>query len=156
MRKLDLEEVRTFIEAQTPATKIYLGCDSERFRLDGVWYADYILAIVVHINGKNGCKLFGEVIRERDYDQKVNRPRYRLMNEAYKLSELYLKLADALVDREVEVHLDINPSEIHGSNCVMNEAIGYIRGTCNVIPMVKPKAFAASYAADRFKELKIA
>jgi predicted RNase H-related nuclease YkuK (DUF458 family) len=156
MRKLDLEEVRTFIEAQTPATKIYLGCDSERFRLDGVWYADYILAIVVHINGKNGCKLFGEVIRERDYDQKVNRPRYRLMNEAYKLSELYLKLADALVDREVEVHLDINPSELHGSNCVMNEAIGYIRGTCNVIPMVKPKAFAASYAADRFKELKIA
>jgi predicted RNase H-related nuclease YkuK (DUF458 family) len=33
----------------------------------------------------------------------------------------------------------------------MNEAIGYIRGTCNVIPMIKPKAFAASYAADRFK-----
>ena len=156
MRKINLEEVRTFIEAQTPATKIYLGCDSERFRLDGVWYADYILAIVVHINGKNGCKLFGEVIRERDYDQKVNRPRYRLMNEAYKLSELYLKLADVLADREVEVHLDINPSEMHGSNCVMNEAIGYIRGTCNVIPMVKPKAFAASYAADRFKELKIA
>lgn len=156
MRKINLEEVRTFIEAQTPATKIYLGCDSERFRLDGVWYADYILAIVVHINGKNGCKLFGEVIRERDYDQKVNRPRYRLMNEAYKLSELYLKLADVLADRDVEVHLDINPSEMHGSNCVMNEAIGYIRGTCNVIPMVKPKAFAASYAADRFKELKIA
>lgn len=156
MRKLDLEEVRTFIEAQTPETKIYLGCDSERFRLDGVWYADYILAIVVHINGKNGCKLFGEVIRERDYDQKVNRPRYRLMNEAYKLSELYLKLADVLLERDVEVHLDINPSELHGSNCVMNEAIGYIRGTCNVIPMVKPKAFAASYAADRFKELKIA
>jgi len=156
MRKLDLEEVRTFIEAQTPETKIYLGCDSERFRLDGVWYADYILAIVVHINGKNGCKLFGEVIRERDYDQKVNRPRYRLMNEAYKLSELYLKLADVLSERDVEVHLDINPSELHGSNCVMNEAIGYIRGTCNVIPMVKPKAFAASYAADRFKELKIA
>lgn len=156
MRKLDLEEVKNFIEAQTPESKIYLGCDSERFRIDGVWYADYILAIVVHKNGKNGCKLFGEIIRERDYDQKVNRPRYRLMNEAYKLSELYLKLADVLVDRDVEVHLDINPNEMHGSNCVMNEAIGYIRGTCNVVPMVKPKAFAASYAADRFKELKIA
>ena len=78
------------------------------------------------------------------------------MNEAYKLSEMYLKLADVLVDRAVEVHLDINPSELHGSNCVMNEAIGYIRGTCNVIPMIKPRAFAASYAADRFKDLKIA
>ena len=87
VRKLDLEEVRQFIEEQTPETKIYIGCDSERFNIGGLWYADYVLAIVVHINGNNGCKLFGEVQRERDYDQKVNRPRYRLMNEVYKLSE---------------------------------------------------------------------
>jgi predicted RNase H-related nuclease YkuK (DUF458 family) len=52
--------------------------------------------------------------------------------------------------------LDINPSEMHGSNCVIQEAIGYIRGTCNVIPLVKPEAFAASYAADRLKGLKAA
>ena len=156
MAKLNLEEVKEFIEKQTPETKIYLGCDSERLRVDGVWYADYILAIVVHIDGKHGCKLFGEVIREKDFDKKVSRPRYRLMNEAYKLSELYLKLFDVLEDREVEVHLDINPDEVFGSSCVIQEAIGYIRGTCNVIPMVKPKAFAASYAADRLKGLKIA
>jgi predicted RNase H-related nuclease YkuK (DUF458 family) len=156
MFKLDLNEVKEFITAQSSETKIYIGCDSERFRMNGVWYADYILAIVVHIDGKHGCKLFGEVIRERDYDQKINRPRYRLMNEAYKLSELYLNLADVLVDRQVEVHLDINPNELYGSNCVLNEAIGYIRGTCNVIPMVKPRAFAASYAADRFKGLRSA
>jgi predicted RNase H-related nuclease YkuK (DUF458 family) len=152
MRKMNLDEVREFIQKQSEQTKIYVGCDSERFRIGNDWYADYILAIVVHIDGKHGCKLFGEVIRERDYDQKVDRPRFRLMNEAYKLSEMYLKLADVFEDREVEVHLDINPSEMHGSNCVMNEAIGYIRGTCNVIPMIKPKAFAASYAADRLKE----
>ncbi len=151
-----MEEVKEFIEKQTPETKIYLGCDSERLRVDGVWYADYILAIVVHIDGKHGCKLFGEVIREKDFDKKVSRPRYRLMNEAYKLSELYLKLFDVLEDRSVEVHLDINPDEMFGSSCVIQEAIGYIRGTCNVIPMVKPKAFAASYAADRLKGLKIA
>jgi predicted RNase H-related nuclease YkuK (DUF458 family) len=156
MAKIDLQEVKAYIESQSPETKIYLGCDSERFRVDGVWYADYILAIVVHIDGKHGCKLFGEVQRERDYDQKVNRPRYRLMNEVYKISELYMKLSDVLVDKEVQVHLDINPNEMHGSSCVINEAIGYIRGTCNVIPMVKPQAFAASYAADRFKGLKIA
>jgi predicted RNase H-related nuclease YkuK (DUF458 family) len=155
MRKMDLEEVKEFIQRQSEQTKIYVGCDSERFRIGEDWYADYILAIVVHIDGKHGCKLFGEVIRERDYDQKVDRPRFRLMNEAYKLSELYLKLADVFEGREVEVHLDINPSEMHGSNCVMNEAIGYIRGTCNVIPMIKPKAFAASYAADRLKEFMI-
>ena len=153
MRKINLEQVKAFIETQGPETKIYLGCDSERMRIDGKWHADYILAIVVHINGKNGCKIFGEVQRERDYDQKQERPRYRLMNEVYKVSELYLKLADVLEDRYVEVHLDINPNEMHGSSCVINEAIGYIRGTCNVIPLVKPDAFAASYAADRFKGL---
>lgn len=156
MRKLDLEIVREYIDSQSPETKIYIGCDSERLKVDGVWYADYITAIVVHIDGNSGCKLFGEVVRERDYDQKQNKPRYRLMNEVYKVSELYLKLADVLNNRQVEVHLDINPSEMHGSNCVINEAIGYIRGTCNVVPLVKPEAFAASYAADRFKGLRVA
>ena len=156
MKKLNLEEVKAFIDAQTPETKIYLGVDSERFNMNGVWYADYITAIVVHINGNNGCKIFGEVQRERDYDQKKDKPRYRLMNEVYKVSELYLKLSDVLDGREVEVHLDINPNEMHGSSCVINEAVGYIRGTCNVVPLVKPNAFAASYAADRFKGLKAA
>ena len=153
MRKIDLQEVKQFIQAQSPETKIYLGCDSERFKIDKVWYADYITAIVIHIDGKHGCKIFGGVERERDYDQKQNRPRYRLMNEVYKVSQLYLDLADVLEDRLVEVHLDINPNAMHGSSCVINEAIGYIRGTCNVIPLVKPQAFAASYAADRFKSI---
>ena len=154
MRKLNLEEVKTFIEAQTPETKIYLGCDSERIKVDGKWYADYVLAIVVHINGNNGCKLFGEVQRERDWDQKASRPSTRLMTEVYKVSELYLKLEEVLDGRQVEVHLDINPDEQHGSSCVISQAVGYIKGVCNVIPFVKPEAFAASYAADRFKGLK--
>ena len=77
----------------------------------------------------------------------------RLMTEVYKIAELYLKLADILEDREVEVHLDINPNEMYGSNCVINEAVGYIRGMCNVIPMVKPNAWAASTCADRMKEI---
>ena len=151
-----MNEVKEFIAKQSPQTKIYIGCDSERIQIGNEWWADYILAIVVHIDGKHGCKLFGEVIRERDYDQKQNRPRYRLMTEAYKVSNLYLRLVDVIIDREVEVHLDINPNEIHGSSCVINEAIGYIRGTCNVIPMIKPNAFAASYAADRYKGLRSA
>jgi predicted RNase H-related nuclease YkuK (DUF458 family) len=105
---------------------------------------------------KYSCKIFGSVERERDYEVKKSKPRMRLMNEVYKVSELYLKLADVLVDRAVEVHLDINPNEVNGSSCVINEAIGYIKGTCNVIPLVKPQAFAASYAADRLKGLKAA
>lgn len=153
MRKLNLEEVKSFIDAQGPDTKIYLGADSERIKIDGVWYADYTLAIVVHINGRHGCKIFGEVQRERDYDQRKSKPAMRLMTEVTKVSELFHQLADVLEDRYVEVHLDINPNEMYGSSCVVQQAVGYIKGTCNVIPMVKPQAFAASYAADRLKHV---
>jgi predicted RNase H-related nuclease YkuK (DUF458 family) len=151
--KLNIPEVAEFIRAQTPETRIYLGCDSERYRVDNVWYADYILAVVVHIDGKHGCRLFGEVTTERDFDQRRDRPATRLMSEVYKVSELYLQLAEVLEGRDVEVHLDINPDEQYGSSCVIQQAVGYIRGVCNVIPMVKPEAFAASYAADRLKHV---
>ena len=153
MLKLNLEEVKEFIRKQSPETKIYLGADSERFRMDNKWYADYTLAVVVHIDGCHGCKIFGEVQRELDYDHKKNKPAIRLMNEVYKVSELFQQLIDVLEDRYVEVHLDINPDEHYGSSCVVQQAIGYIRGTCNVMPMIKPKAFAASYAADRLKHV---
>lgn len=154
MRKpIDINEVRDFITAQSPETKVYIGGDSERFLIGKDWYADYTLVVVVHINGNNGCKIFGEVQRERDWDQKRDRPRMRLMNEVYKIADLYTKIHDVLEDREVQVHLDINPDEMYGSSCVINEAVGYIKGMCNVVPMVKPKAFAASYAADRYKSL---
>ena len=153
MKKLDINAVRDFIQAQSLETKVYIGGDSRRFRKNGQWHAEYTLAIVVHIDGKHGCKIFGESSIEIDYDQKRSRPSMRLMNEVYKISELYLKLHEVLEDREVAVHLDINPNELHGSSCVVQQAIGYIRGTCNVIPMVKPNAWAASYAADRLKEI---
>ena len=153
MKKLNLEEVKKFIDAQTPETKIYLGCDSERLRVNNEWYADYILAIVVHINGNNGCKIFGEVQRERVWDQKPGKPAMRLMTEVYKVSELFQELQDVLEDRHVEVHLDLNKSDEYGSSCVVQQAIGYIKGTCNMTPMVKPDAPAASFCADRLKRI---
>jgi predicted RNase H-related nuclease YkuK (DUF458 family) len=153
---IDINQVQKFVQACGDGTRVYLGADSERYRLNGVWHAEYTVAVVVHINGNNGCKIFGEITRERDYDQRASRPAMRLMNEVYRVSEMFQKLAPVLGDLPVEVHLDINPNELHGSSCVVQQAIGYIRGTCNVVPMVKPEAFAASYAADRLKSLKVA
>ena len=153
MKPINIEELKNFINAQSPETKIYIGGDSRRFRKNGIWHAEYTLAVVVHIDGKHGCKIFGESSVEVDYDQKRSRPALRLMNEVYKISELYLKIHEVLEDREVSVHLDINPNEMYGSSCVVQQAIGYIRGVCNVVPMVKPNAWAASYAADRLKEV---
>jgi len=149
LKELNLNEVKEFIDKQSPQTKIYLGCDSERFKLYDEWYADYTIAICVHIDGRHGCRVFGEVTRERDYDQRKDRPSLRLMNEVYKVAEVFAKLKEVIVDRQIEVHLDINPDKIYGSSCVVQQAVGYIRGTCNVIPFVKPDAFAASIAADR-------
>lgn len=151
--KFNIPQIKEFIDRQGPNTKIYIGVDSERIKKGTQWYADYTAAIVVHLDGKHGCKLFGEVTRERDYDR-VDKPNTRLMTEVFKVSELYLKLAEVLENREVEVHLDINPDDEFKSSNVVAQAIGYIRGTCNVEPRVKPYGFAASYAADRFKSLK--
>lgn len=154
MRKpLDIEEVKEFINTQGPNTKVYIGADSERFIIGKEWFADYTLAIVVHINGKHGCKVFGEVQRERIYENRLDRPAMRLMTEVYKLAELFQKLQDVLVDKDIEVHLDINRKKEHGSSCVVDQAIGYIRGVCGVEPLVKPEAWAASHCADRLKEL---
>ena len=151
MQKFNIQEVKDFIVAQSESTKIYLGADSERIKVNGVWHADYTLAVVVHIDGNHGCKIFGSVVRERDFDQKVSKPALRLMQEVYKVSDLFHELSDVLQDRHVEVHLDINPNLMYGSSCVVQQAIGYIKGTCNVTAQVKPNAFAASYAADRLK-----
>jgi uncharacterized protein len=155
MHKMDIPAIIEFINAQSPETVIYIGVDSEKFRKQGRWVADYTLAVVVHIDSSHGCKIFGEVVREPVYDNRKERPALRLMSEVYKAAELYLKLADALVDRHVEIHLDLNPDERHGSSCVVQQAIGYVRGTCGLTPMVKPRSWAASYAADRLKDILV-
>jgi predicted RNase H-related nuclease YkuK (DUF458 family) len=150
---MNIEKVIEYIKEQTPQTRIYLGADSERYNRKGKWFADYTLAVVVHKDGCHGCKIFGEVVTEIDYDGRQDKPVLRLMTEVYKVADLYLQLAEALVDRHVEIHLDINPAEEHASNAVVQQAIGYIRGVCQMTPQIKPEAFAASFAADRLKEV---
>ena len=151
MKKFNLAEVRQFIYNQSPETKVYLGADSERVNVNGKWWVDYTVAVVVHIDGRHGCKVFGYVEREPDWDQKKNKPSLRLMNEVYKVANLFNELSEVLQDRHVEVHLDLNPQERYASSQVINQAMGYIRGTCNIEPQIKPQAFAATYAADRLK-----
>jgi predicted RNase H-related nuclease YkuK (DUF458 family) len=74
MKNFNVDEVKKFLATQGPDTKVYLGTDSERVRVNGVWYPDYTLAVVVHIDGRHGCKIFGFVDRELDYDHKKSKP----------------------------------------------------------------------------------
>lgn len=148
-----LEEVKEFIAQSSESTKIYFGADSSRFKSKGKWHANYTIVVVIHKDGCKGAKVFGYSETEPDYDKKFNRPSFRMLNETYKVSELFLALTDFIGNREVEIHLDINPNEMHGSSCALHQAIGYVKGMCGIEPKVKPEAFAASYAADRAMRL---
>ena len=150
----DIEQVKEFIQNTSDETKIYIGADSSRYNKKGVWFAEYATVVIVHLNGKNGCKIFGRVDTERDYDQKKDKPRMRMMNETIRAAQLYLELEEAIGYRDCEIHLDINSDDKFGSFCALSEATGYIKAMCNVIPMVKPDAWAASIGADRFVEIK--
>jgi predicted RNase H-related nuclease YkuK (DUF458 family) len=154
MTKFDFNKIEKYLSKQGSSSRIYVGCDSVAYKKHGIWYADFYKVIVVHIDGRHGCKIFGEVETEKDYSREFNSgkkkpsPRLRLMQEVYKVSELFIKLSE-ITDKEIDVHLDLNPDKRYASSTIIDEAIGYIKGTCNVIPFVKPEAFAASYAADR-------
>lgn len=138
-----------------PDTKVYFGCDSERLLVNKKWFADYITVIVVHIDGCRGCKIFGQVTREQDYDNDASKPFTRMMTEARLVSELHTKFKDVFDDFEVYIHLDCNPKKTAGSSIAADAAAGYVKGVTQVEPMLKPLAFAASYAADRAKEVGV-
>jgi predicted RNase H-related nuclease YkuK (DUF458 family) len=152
--KINPEEIIDYITKYCDKnTRIYMGADSERYKKNGKWFADYTVAVIVHKNGKNGGKVFGEVSTEPVYDLKANKPAMRLMTEVYKLTAVYLDLAPLLDEYPIELHIDINPKLDAGSSCVINEAVGYIRGMCGLEPKAKPDGFAATYTADRLKEI---
>lgn len=146
----DLRYLAEYLTLAPKDSKVFLGCDSERHSKNGVWYADYSIVVVVHKSGNNGCKVFGKIERERDYDQKEDKPTFRLMNEIYKISAFYLEHFNILEPFSPEIHLDINPNEEYASSAVVSQAVGFIRGSCGLEPCIKPRSWAASTAADRF------
>jgi len=149
---IDYEEIAEYIKSQSPDAKAYIGVDSERFVKDKVPHARFHKVIVIHAFGGNGGRVFGETVVELDYDVK-SKPSYRLMTEVFKAAELYLEFTSRFPDTEVEVHLDLNPQEQHKSSKVVQQAIGYIRGSCGVDPVVKPESWAASHVADHFPKI---
>jgi predicted RNase H-related nuclease YkuK (DUF458 family) len=139
-------------------TKVYIGTDSVRFRKDGRWFAKYATVLVVHMNGKNGCRVFKYRSVEPDYDVKKNRPSLRLMNEVMKSCELYTQLAPFIDEFDVEIHCDVNTDPKHGSNCVAVQAAGYVLGTTGLNEdqvKLKPNAWCASFGADHYAHYSV-
>lgn len=153
MKKINKQAVIELLAQHNEHTKVYFGCDSTRFKFKGQWYAEFTSVVVVHKDGCHGCRIFHQTDRERDFDQKASRPFNRMMNEAYRVSGLFLEFQEVVSDYHVEVHLDINQDDIHGSSVAVKAASGYVQGTTNIVPILKPSAYAASYAADRGRRL---
>jgi len=145
-----LMEVKTFLQHTSPESSVYLGCDSMRIKKRGDWFALYSVVIVVHLDSKHGAKIFGYNVLERDHEKNPGKPFNRMMTEAYKVAELYAAIEDDIILMDnIEIHLDVSPHEINGSNVAVKAAVGYILGVCGIEPKIKPDAFCASYAADR-------
>ena len=149
LTNLDLENLVQLLSTLTKKTKIYLGCDSIRF-LDkkGKKMGRYATVLIVHMDGKKGCKIFSNISYEPDFDLKKSRHKLRLLNEVRKVCELYHQVIPYIDEFDIEVHLDINTDPKHGSNCVATEAAGYVLGMTGIEPKLKPESWAASFGAD--------
>jgi predicted RNase H-related nuclease YkuK (DUF458 family) len=141
----ELVDLLTHLDART---RVYLGCDSVRYVKNQEKYARYATVAIIHMNGKNGCRIFSNISHEKDYDMKANRPKMRMMKEVQKVCELYTQIGPLIDEFNVEIHLDINTDPKHGSNCAANEAAGYVLGMTGIEPKLKPESWAASFGAD--------
>lgn len=143
-----IEEMVDLLIKLDSNTKIYLGCDSVRYMKNKRHMARFATVAIVHMNGKNGCRIFSNISYESDFDVKASRPKIRMMKEVQKVCELYTQLAPFIDEYDIEIHLDINLDPKHGSNCAANEAAGYVLGMTGIEPKLKPESWAASFGAD--------
>jgi len=147
-----IEELIELLLSCDENTKIYVGCDSRRYRKNDKWWARYATVCIVHMNGKNGAKIFRTIQSEPDYDNSTNmkkyRPKMRMMNEVQKTCELYTQLIPFIEGFDIEIHLDISKDVKHKSNVAASEAAGFVLGMTGLEPKLKPDSFAASFGAD--------
>lgn len=148
----EIEVIKNFINKNKKST-IYLGVDSQRLRKKRVKYAT---VVVIHYIDKNGigkgAKVFSDVIYHNTKDSNLSKPFNRMMKEVELVTNLYKQLEDILIEREFEIHIDVNPSKTAGSNVAYNAAKWTIFGEIGVEPVCKPEAWCASCAADRWSK----
>lgn len=138
------DEARAAIIASPTDSSVYIGCDSIRYRgAGGRWKARYSTVVILHKSTRSGCRLFDETVTMDDYGNL----KQRLLNEVMYAVNVASELLEAVGDRHLEVHLDINPNPKHKSSVAVKEALGYVTGS-GFIGKVKPDAFAATHAAD--------
>jgi len=148
----DVQEIKQYI-LDNPEARVIIGGDSQKISTkkrrklkiqDKT--ARFVTCVIVYQKDRN--KIFYEVSKEKDLDHNPGKPMMRMLKETEKIVEIAMKLEDVLLDREFEIHLDINTKKEYGSNCALGAAVGYVWGTVGVEPIVKPDSWAASTVAD--------
>ncbi len=148
---INIQECIKEISESSLESSVYIGADSKTFKNGKDRFCAYCVTVILHKDSKHGGKIFKDVKIERDYGS-AKTPRMRLMNEVYKVIAIASQIVDAVGDRHFEIHLDVNPDPQYKSNCAVKEACGMVLGTFgdDAEVKVKPEAWAASAAADRF------
>lgn len=145
-----INAIKQAIMNSSRETKVYLGSDSKVIKTEGPNVTFRLATVVVlHINGKNGCRVLGFNSVRTVVDAQYSKPFSRMLAEAYEVLEAYEHIKNCIDGRHFEIHLDINPNESHGSSVAVKAASGLIHGVTMIKPKLKPFAFAASCAADR-------
>lgn len=136
---LNYDEVRKAIRESSEKSLIYLGCDSQNIKGKTV----FGIAIIIHIDGHKGGKLFTEIYKTK----RIDSIRQRLLKEVELSVASAFEIIEEIGDRKFEIHLDVNGNPEHKSNEICKEAIGYVIGQ-GFDYQIKPFAFAASSASD--------
>lgn len=138
-------EIISYLSEVSPESDVFIGCDSQVYKSKG--YIIYTSVIVIHINNKNGCKVFTNTEKESWNNDQIAT---RMLRETEKTIEAYEAIANYLETRHVEIHLDVNASKLYKSNSIASACKGWAEGSTGREVKIKPDAFAASYAADRY------
>lgn len=134
-------------------SKVYVGADSVRTKKRGKWRARYCGIVIIHIAGNKGGQVAYWVEEHDDYSTTKN-PKQRLLHEANVAIQGVDGVIDACLEKDfpLEVHLDLNPDPGRNgknkSNAAVKEACGWVLSSTGIDPFIKPKAWAASRAAD--------
>ena len=122
--------------------EIHVGCDSHKRG------QTYIFAIVIagYVQRRGGTFYFH---RKRSMDSSLSSIPFRLMKEAELALEIAHKLQERFPEKNINVHLDLNPDKRFASSKVLTNAVSWVN-SFGYNAIVKPNSWASSGLADAF------
>lgn len=144
LQKFNMEEIRQAILDTSAETSIYVACDSKEKARETF----FVTVVVIHFDSCHGGRVF--------YDEYVEprrlRMRDKLLAEVYKSTETALLISDAVGERKLEVHLDLNPDPKEGSYIVHKEGLAYVKAY-GFNAVAKYTSWAAYTCADHLAKM---